>query len=66
MPWAAIPFGDYQQRAKLRAIFSASEIPMLVILDEHGDVVNSNACSRVMQDPQGVNFPWPKDGRRNM
>ena len=60
MPWAAIPFGEYQARRRLKADFIGLTLPWLVILDSQGRIVNADACKRVVEDPQGLDFPWPQ------
>ena len=58
MPWAAVPFGEYNLRKKLAATFQVSSIPALVILSPDGRLVNASARSEISQDPKGLNFPW--------
>ena len=58
MPWAAIPFGDYLTRRRLKASFMGPALPCLVILNPEGQLVRADACKKVLEDPQGQQFPW--------
>uniref|UniRef100_A0A1J3HEK6 protein-disulfide reductase n=1 Tax=Noccaea caerulescens TaxID=107243 RepID=A0A1J3HEK6_NOCCA len=49
MPWLAVPFSDPETRDGLYdEIFKVKSIPNLVILDDHGEVVNENGCDVVI------------------
>jgi nucleoredoxin len=58
MPWLALPFSDREGKEALSKRLGVSGIPMLVILDENGEVLNDNARGAVSSDPEGANFPW--------
>lgn len=58
MPWAAISFGDYRLRRKLRSDYKVEVLPALVILDPQGEPVKLDACENVVGDPLGLHFPW--------
>lgn len=58
--WLAIPYdGDGEQRREdLETLFKVQGIPMFVICDEEGRVINGNGRAAVSNDPTGDNFPW--------
>lgn len=57
MPWLALPFQDSRCK-QLSTAFQVSGIPMLIIMDEDGNVITSQGRSAVMVDPEGKDFPW--------
>jgi len=58
MPWLAIPNGD-KRKEKLSTRFEVEGIPTFVLLDaKTGAIINSNGCSAVGSDPEGLQFPW--------
>mmetsp|Transcript_125879 Transcript_125879/g.317356 ORF Transcript_125879/g.317356 Transcript_125879/m.317356 type:complete len:337 (+) Transcript_125879:80-1090(+) len=61
MPWLAIPFQDAGKK-KLKDKFEVEGIPCLVLLDNDGSVLNSNAKSMLELDPKGEKFAaWATD-----
>merc|ERR1712176_944140 len=56
--WLAIPWADSARRTALNSLFEVSGIPCLVIVDEHGCVINKNARGAISTDPTGASFPW--------
>jgi len=56
--WLAIPWANSAQRSDLDSLFGVGGIPCLVIVDEHGHVINKNARGLVDSDPTGESFPW--------
>jgi len=56
--WLAIPWKDSDRRQALDSLFGVSGIPCLVIVDENGRVINSNARGAIAKDTVGDNFPW--------
>eukprot|EP00747_Dinoflagellata_sp_TGD_P141218 gnl/TRDRNA2_/TRDRNA2_176097_c0_seq2.p1 gnl/TRDRNA2_/TRDRNA2_176097_c0~~gnl/TRDRNA2_/TRDRNA2_176097_c0_seq2.p1 ORF type:complete len:657 (+),score=111.03 gnl/TRDRNA2_/TRDRNA2_176097_c0_seq2:143-2113(+) len=56
--WLSIPWKDSDKRSELDSLFGVSGIPCLVIVDENGQVVNSNARGAIAKDTVGDNFPW--------
>merc|ERR1719375_844908 len=56
--WLAIPWAKSAERADLDSLFGVTGIPCLVIVDEHGRVINKNARGLVDSDPTGESFPW--------
>jgi len=56
--WLAIPWAKSAERAGLDSLFGVTGIPCLVIVDEHGRVINKNARGLVDSDPTGESFPW--------
>ena len=64
MPWTAVPFGEYAIRRSLMDTFKISGIPALIILGPEGEVVNANARSDIMKDPNALKFPWK--GSKNL
>lgn len=60
MPWAALPYGD-KRIAKLSSKFKVRGIPTLVLLDAAtGQLIQDAGRAKVMSDPEGADFPWPK------
>ncbi|ETW08176.1 hypothetical protein H310_02512 [Aphanomyces invadans] len=58
MPWTAVPYAARDIHKSLNAQYKVQGIPTLVIVDENGNTINTNARGKVMQDPEGVNFPY--------
>jgi len=56
--WLAIPWKESARRSELDSLFEVSGIPTLVIVDEHGKVINKNGRGAFLEDPTGANFPW--------
>lgn len=60
MPWAAFPLNDARIRAA-SSKFKVQGIPTLVLLDgATGKLLQDKGRAKVMGDPQGADFPWPK------
>lgn len=57
MPWLSLPFKD-PRIEKLSSRFKVEGIPMLVLLDATGKVINKNARGSVESDPKGLKFPY--------
>ncbi|CAA7018346.1 unnamed protein product [Microthlaspi erraticum] len=58
MPWLAVPFTtDPETRDGLYDIFKVKSIPNLVILDDHGEVVNEKGCD-VVRDYGADAYPF--------
>lgn len=55
MPWKAVP---QKGSAGIAQSFGVTTIPRLVVLDPNGAVINGDAVQRVVQDPEGRDFPW--------
>ena len=60
MNWLSVPFEDQKRIDWLTQLFSIESIPALVILNQDGQIVNSNAYQAILSDPQGQFFPWPE------
>lgn len=58
MPWLAVPYDDERRRRKLASILRVQGIPTLVILDEKNKVLTRNGRLEIVDDPEGLNFPW--------
>jgi nucleoredoxin len=56
--WLAIPWDESARRQELNNLFEVNGIPCLVIVDEKGEVINSNARGVVGSDSTGDKFPW--------
>merc|ERR1712238_307798 len=56
--WLAIPWKDSTRRRELDSLFEVDGIPCLVIVDEHGNIINKNARGAIGNDPTGDSFPW--------
>lgn len=55
----AVPFDDKDGRERIRNLFRkcrVTTLPSVVLLDESGRVVNSQAYTSMLANPQG--FPW--------
>lgn len=57
MPWLAVPFGD-PRIDQIKNLFAVDGIPMLVVLDDKGDVITLNGRGAAMLDEEGLEFPW--------
>jgi len=57
-PWLALPYSERDAKNKLSKKFKVQGIPTLVLLDEDGNVITTDARSAVSKDPEGENFPW--------
>lgn len=58
MPWLAIPMGD-PRKETLSTKFGVEGIPTFVLIDgATGATINANARGAVMNDPNGLEFPW--------
>lgn len=57
-PWLALPFLDRDRKQILTEKLNVKGIPMVVILDAEGKVINRDAGSMLLKDPEGKNFPW--------
>ncbi|GLC52302.1 hypothetical protein PLESTB_000606800 [Pleodorina starrii] len=64
MPWMAIPYTETAHRSGLGRRFSVMGIPTLVILSPEGHVVNTNARTALIRDPEGARFPWEGEEER--
>lgn len=59
MPWLALPFADRQDKEALSKQFDVQTIPTLVELNaDSGDVLTTKARMKVVNDPEGKDFPW--------
>ncbi|XP_052801036.1 nucleoredoxin-like [Mya arenaria] len=57
MPWLALPFGDTRAQM-LKNLYEVEGIPMLVMLDETGNVITLDGRLGVQEDIDGQEFPW--------
>lgn len=59
MPWLAVPFEKSVVVKALTEKFSVESIPTLIGVDANtGKVVTTTARARLVQDPEGTQFPW--------
>lgn len=59
MPWTALPFEDRPGVEHLVKEFKVESIPTLVGVEANtGNVVTTTARARLVQDPEGAQFPW--------
>jgi len=58
MPWIAVPYSDTARRQTLSELFDPQGIPSLFMLDANLEIINSQARQAIMQDSDGVGFPW--------
>ncbi|GFU61415.1 nucleoredoxin, partial [Nephila pilipes] len=60
MPWLALPFSDRHRQMELARHFRVQSIPALVIIDSlSAELFTSCGRACVMDDPNGLCFPWP-------
>lgn len=57
MPWLSFGFQDDRAQS-LAEKYEVQGIPCLIIFDEEGNVINSEAVGAVRNDPEGKKFPW--------
>jgi len=58
LPWPAVPQERQSTIMMLFEKYKIKRMPRLVILDNQGQVVNEDAISAVLQDPEAQNYPW--------
>ncbi|XP_020295212.1 nucleoredoxin-like [Pseudomyrmex gracilis] len=58
MPWLRIPFSQEERRQKLTRALDVQAIPTLVILDPRDNIITLNGRGELVEDPEGLNFPW--------
>lgn len=59
MPWLALPFEDKEAAEFLTKGFSVESIPTLIGVEaDSGKIVTTTARTRLVQDPEGKQFPW--------
>eukprot|EP00741_Cyanophora_paradoxa_P013326 tig00020684_g12869.t1 len=61
MPWLAIPFTEDSLRDKICTNYEVREVPTLVVFDENGTLLLSDAAELVMNDPECKKYPWKPD-----
>ncbi|CCW59631.1 unnamed protein product [Phytomonas sp. EM1] len=60
MPWLAIPFEQNDVVKTLINRHSVESIPTLIAIEAAtGNVITTSARSKVMEDSEGKDFPWP-------
>ncbi|KDO32836.1 hypothetical protein SPRG_02529 [Saprolegnia parasitica CBS 223.65] len=65
MPWLALPYAERDRKEALSTKFNVQGIPTLVVLDEEGAVITTNARGKISSDPDGLAFPYvPKTFRQ--
>ncbi|GIL48288.1 hypothetical protein Vafri_4938 [Volvox africanus] len=64
MPWKAIPYSETTYRSALGRRFGVMGIPTLVMLSPEGHVVNTNARTAIIRDPEASRFPWEGEEER--
>ncbi len=64
MPWMAVPYSETTHRSGLGRRFSIMGYPTIVILSPEGHVVNTNARTAIIRDPEASRFPWEGDEER--
>lgn len=58
MPWPSVPYADATRLQMLKTSFGVDGIPMLVMLDETGNVITLDGRLAVNEDREGQEFPW--------
>jgi nucleoredoxin len=73
MPWLAVPVHRRSVHKKLTRRFQVRQIPMLVLLDEHGKTVHRDitpAVTHIVEDADGDTFadqfPWAEKRHTNI
>lgn len=61
MPWKALKYDAEDAKNALIKQFDLEGIPMLVIVDENGELVTKDAVKEVRNDANAENFPWSSD-----
>lgn len=58
--WYAIPPEEAMgaRGAKLGELYKVKGIPSLVLLDESGNIITTDARNKIPQDKAGIGFPW--------
>eukprot|EP00475_Leptophrys_vorax_P026449 TRINITY_DN3731_c0_g1_i2.p1 TRINITY_DN3731_c0_g1~~TRINITY_DN3731_c0_g1_i2.p1 ORF type:complete len:531 (+),score=148.01 TRINITY_DN3731_c0_g1_i2:50-1594(+) len=55
--WLKFPFKG-KHRRDMMDFLAVTELPTLIIMDSHFNIVHPNALNAVVQDPQCTDFPW--------
>ena len=60
MDWLALPFEEASGRRGqlLGELYKVKGIPSLVLLDEVGNVITTDARNKIPADKAGIGFPW--------
>jgi hypothetical protein len=60
MPWLALPLEEAQgaRGQSLSEKYKVKGIPTLVLLDDLGQTITTDARNKIPQDKAGVGFPW--------
>ncbi|XP_076256641.1 nucleoredoxin-like isoform X2 [Rhynchophorus ferrugineus] len=59
LPWFAMPFSEINLKTRLsRRYRIKSGVPTLVLLDKDGTTISVSAQEKLLEDPNGTNFPW--------
>ncbi|XP_030747413.1 nucleoredoxin-like [Sitophilus oryzae] len=59
LPWFAMPFSETSLKTRLsRRYRIKSGVPTLVLLDKDGATISVSAQEKLLEDPNGINFPW--------
>ena len=54
MPWLALPFANRKGKESLSTRFGVQGIPTLVVIDENGSTITTDARARAGADPMGA------------
>ncbi|XP_059149158.1 nucleoredoxin-like [Physella acuta] len=57
MPWLTVPYDDPRNQA-VKKHFGVDGIPMLVLVDEKGNIITMNGRQAVAEDEKCKDFPW--------
>ncbi|KAG9403970.1 hypothetical protein AC1031_005509 [Aphanomyces cochlioides] len=60
MPWLAIPYPERDTFRTLLETFEVGDVPLAILLDPQGQVVEKEAIFSIMADQDGLFFPYPK------
>lgn len=58
MPFLALPFDSAVKNAELSEFYEVEGIPMLIIVDENGEIITTNGRAVISGDKEANKFPW--------
>jgi len=57
-PWKALPFASRNEKAQLAGMYGVQGIPMLVFLNENGEVITTDGRSVITNSRGNVDTIW--------
>lgn len=58
MPWLSVPFQQTAVRGELAQLYGVRGIPTLLLLDNNGHIITTDARTEIAEDPSAQYFPW--------